>query len=87
MLYICNKILESDSLLTNMQDSDTVIFIEDGVYNLLNKDFNKQKYNGKSYALTADMAARQIKITDTIISASYHDFVNLCVEYDAICQI
>lgn len=87
MLYICNKILEDDSLLKHIQHSDVVIFIEDGVYNLLKKDFVKNVYVGKSYSLTVDMTARKLNTTAPIIPASYEDFVNLCVEHDAICQI
>jgi len=87
MLFICNKIIENNLQLNCLQKTDAIIFIEDGVYNLLKQDFIKSIDNVNCYALSNDIAARQIDIAETFTLASYPDFVNLCIEHEKICQI
>lgn len=80
------------SCIHHCQPGDAVIFIEDGVLNILPgspfaEQINNLKISGVSfYALAEDIAARGIEnqLRDEIISINYTDFVRLSVEHSPI---
>ena len=80
------------SCIDHCQPGDTVIFIEDGVLNILSSSPFAERINAMKtfgvnfYALAEDLQARGIEsqLTDAIISINYTGFVRLSVEHSPI---
>jgi len=76
-----------DSCLTNVNENDALLFIEDGVYyaSKFSPDLKTPHYL-ELFSLEADIMARGLNqsILNTIKIINYNDFVDLCVRYDKV---
>jgi sulfur relay protein TusB/DsrH len=67
-----------------VQKGDSVIFIEDGVYCLLNDNLGLHTKN--IFTIKADVLARGLdaRINETVKRIDYQDFVEICSEANSI---
>lgn len=67
-----------------VQKDDSVIFIEDGVYCLLNDNLGLDTKN--IFAIDADVLARGLdaRIDESVKRIDYQDFVEICSEANSI---
>ena len=76
-----------DSCLTNVNQNDALLFIEDGVYYASKFSPNlKTLHHLELYSLEEDIMARGLNQSTltTIKVINYNDFVDLCVRYDKV---
>jgi len=83
MLYIFNKDLTNNPLLNLIKPHDTLILMEDGVYNIMNNNLAHIKCH--ICAIKDDLLARHINNT-SVKSISYEEFVHICATHEKICQ-
>ena len=84
ILHTFNKAQALNTFGQFVQESDSVIFIEDGVYCLLNNNLDLNTEN--VLVLEADVLARGLdaRIDETVRRIDYHDFVQICDEATSI---
>lgn len=88
-LYIVSKLLKKEDIdfLIAADTNDSVIYIGDGVYNLIHSDilFFKNSFKGSSHYLNDDTDARGLKIAlEEFIKADYKKFVELTTQHTKI---
>jgi sulfur relay protein TusB/DsrH len=84
VLHTFNKAQALRSFGEFVQKGDSVIFIEDGVYCLLNDNLGLDTKN--IFAIEADVLARGMdaRIDKTVKRIDYQDFVEICSEANSI---
>lgn len=84
MLHIFNKPQAFHTFAKFVQASDSVIFIENGVYCLLGDDIKLKTEN--IFVLEADVLARGLvgRIDDDIKRVTYEGFVDVCSDASSI---
>lgn len=90
MLYLINKILDENSQLLCFQASDTILFVEEGVYNLQLTAWQvlHTKNSFTCLVLADDMHARGlIQLPSFAKTIQYRDYVNLCAKHEKIGQL
>ena len=81
-LHTVNKTGEPLALcLRSIADNDAILFIEEGVYCLLN---STNLSSHPVYALESDALARGVTLPDNTIPINYHQFVAITTKYKKI---
>lgn len=92
MLFLCNKLLLQFDLLAALTEQDTLLFVEEGTYNLAKPDFMafcQDKQLKCIYAIAVDVQSRAISLPSIIPIEliSYAQYVNLCATHSRIYQL
>lgn len=84
VLHTFNKAQALHSFGKFVQKSDSVIFIEDGVYCLL--DVNLDLATENIFVVESDVLARGLnaRIDETVSRIDYQEFVEICAEANSI---
>ena len=84
VLHTFNKTRALDTFGKFVQKSDSVIFIEDGVYCLL--DVNLDLATENIFVVESDVLARGLdaRIDETVNRIDYQEFVEICAEANSI---
>ena len=69
-----------------VQEQDHVLFMEDGVYCLLDGSMNLASNNIHMLRPDADARGLSGRISTEFLPADYGDFVQLCCDADSICN-
>lgn len=83
-LVIVNGVLTNNDLIL-IADLDSVVLIQDGVYNLLTENDLRQIHD--VHVLEVDLAARNINMLDTANPPTiidYDEFVNLTLKHKTV---
>lgn len=84
ILHTFNKTAALEMAVHFVNEDDQLLLIEDGVYALLDGDFNFPTEN--ICVLEADIITRGIasKIGSSVKKVSYQDFVQMCCDADSV---